>query len=58
VTSDLDQPAILDLASRLVVSIAGARAVRIRGAAHIINLERPEGFNAEVASFLSRLAAT
>jgi 3-oxoadipate enol-lactonase len=54
VTSDLDQPAVLDLASRLAASIAGARAVRIRGAAHIINLERPEEFNAQVASFLDR----
>jgi 3-oxoadipate enol-lactonase len=56
-TSDLDQPAILDLGSRLAASIAGAQAVRIQGAAHIVNLERPQEFNAELASFLNRLAA-
>jgi 3-oxoadipate enol-lactonase len=55
ITSDLDQPAILDLASRLAASIAGAQAVRIGRAAHIVNLERPEEFNAEVTSFLDRL---
>jgi 3-oxoadipate enol-lactonase len=57
VTSDLDQPAVLDVASRLAASIAGAQAVRIRGAARDINLERPEEFIAGVASFLNRLPA-
>ena len=57
ITSDLDQPSILDLGSRLAASIAGAQAVRIGGAAHIVNLERPEEFNAEVTSFLDRLPA-
>jgi 3-oxoadipate enol-lactonase len=56
ITSDLDQPSILDLGSRLAASIAGAQAVRIRGAAHIVNLERSQDFNAAVASFLDRVA--
>lgn len=54
-TSDLDQPGILDLAKQLVASIQGAWSVKIRGAAHIANLERPSEFTSAVATFLSDL---
>ena len=49
-----DDPATIPAAGRLIAeSIPGARYVEIEGAAHLSNIEKPEAFNAALASFLS-----
>jgi pimeloyl-ACP methyl ester carboxylesterase len=48
----LTPPAMSEALAR---NIRGARPVSIPGAGHLSNLERPEPFNAEVASFLRSL---
>jgi len=52
VTSALDQPDILTIGSLLGRGIAGSRRVTIDGAAHLVNLERPEAFANAVLPFL------
>lgn len=44
------------VAASMAASIAGARLVRIPGAGHLSNLERPTEFNAAVRAFLAELA--
>lgn len=41
-------------AERMAKGIANAKLVRIPGAAHLSNLEKPEEFNAAVTAFLAR----
>jgi pimeloyl-ACP methyl ester carboxylesterase len=50
---DLDVPAVSQIASHLEREIAGARAVVIRGTAHVPNMERPHEFNRLVLDFLA-----
>jgi pimeloyl-ACP methyl ester carboxylesterase len=52
---DLDLPFALAQWEDLVVRIAGARAVRLPGTAHLPNLEAPERFDPPVAAFLAEL---
>ena len=47
---DLEEKHIL--ADKLVSEIAGSQEVIIPGAAHMLNMERPEAFNQSVQEFL------
>jgi pimeloyl-ACP methyl ester carboxylesterase len=53
VRGDDDPFASLDEAQAMCAAIPQARLVRIPGAAHLPNLERPEPFNSAVAQFLA-----
>jgi len=54
VCGDADQSAIDDIAGLLVRGIPGARKVVIKGAGHMVNMEKPEEFNEVVGEFLSK----
>jgi pimeloyl-ACP methyl ester carboxylesterase len=54
VLGDLDMPGIQDIAGLVLKAIPGSRKVVIRGAAHMVNMEKPEEFNEVVGEFLSR----
>ena len=56
VSSALDQPDALTICALLERGIRGARRVTISGAAHLVNLERPDAFNAAVLPFLAEAA--
>jgi 3-oxoadipate enol-lactonase len=56
VISALDQPDILTIGSLLERGISGSRRVTIEGAAHLVNLERPDAFAAAVLPFLAEHA--
>ncbi len=47
-----DLPHILDVGQLLVAGIPGARRVRLEGAGHLVNLDLPGRFNAELREFL------
>jgi len=49
---DLDQPAVLMVAERLVEGIPGARKAVMAGTAHAPSMERPDEFNHLVLGFL------
>ena len=49
----LDRPEKLALAQRLAAELPDARAVTIGGAAHMLNMEKPDLFNTEVLKFLT-----
>jgi 3-oxoadipate enol-lactonase len=53
VESALDQPDIHAICDLLATGIAGAERVRIEGAAHLVNLEKPNEFAAAVLPFLA-----
>lgn len=53
IVGERDYPGIHAIADKLETSIAGARKVMIRGAGHMVNLEKPEEFNQVVSDFLS-----
>lgn len=57
VISALDQPDILTIGSLLERGIRGSRRVTIDGAAHLVNLERPDAFAEAVLPFLAEHAA-
>jgi pimeloyl-ACP methyl ester carboxylesterase len=52
IAGDLDTPKTLAAADYLAAGIRGARQVRITGAAHLPNMERPDEFNRYVLAFL------
>jgi 3-oxoadipate enol-lactonase len=56
IVGDLDMPGILEIASLIEKTIAGARTSVIRGAAHLVNMEKPEEFDQVVLDFLSNIS--
>ena len=54
VLGDLDNPGIQEISVLVLKGIAGSRKVVIKGAAHMVNMEKPEEFNEVVGEFLSR----
>ena len=54
VCGDFDQSGIDDIAGLLIRGIPGARKVVIKGAGHMVSMEKPEEFNEIVGEFLSR----
>jgi pimeloyl-ACP methyl ester carboxylesterase len=55
VVGDADRVTPPPLSEELAARIGGARLVRIRGAGHISNVERPDEFNRTVREFLLAL---
>ena len=55
IAGEVDREDVSDAASMLVSAIPGARLAIIANAAHMVNLEAPARFNAEVAAFLADL---
>ena len=55
VVGDLDMPDILEIVGLIEKNIKGARKEVIPGAAHMVNMERPQEFNRIVLDFLSGL---
>jgi 3-oxoadipate enol-lactonase len=53
VTGDLDVPDFLEIGRRLEVSIPGAQAASIAGAAHLPSMERPDEFMGLLGGFLA-----
>jgi len=54
VLGDFDMPGIQEIAGLVLKGIPGSRKVVISGAAHMVNMEKPEEFNEVVGEFLSR----
>jgi|TARA_B100001971_G_C18192236_1_gene539328 pimeloyl-ACP methyl ester carboxylesterase len=52
VVGELDQPSIVDLGRRVAEEACNAEIAVISGAAHLVNMERPEAFNQAVLAFL------
>jgi pimeloyl-ACP methyl ester carboxylesterase len=55
VVGDLDMPGILEIAGMIEKDVAGAKKVVIQGAAHLVNMEKPEEFNRVVLEFLAAI---
>jgi len=55
VVGDLDQPGILEIAGMMEKQIPGAKKTVIKGAAHLVSMEKPEEFNRVVMAFLATL---
>ncbi len=53
IVGDQDVPYIVDIAERLAAGIAAAKKTVISGAAHMVNMERPDEFNRIVLEFLA-----
>ncbi len=56
VVGELDMPDILDIVDRIEKSVSGAKKVIVPGVAHMVNMEKPEEFNAIVLNFLGELS--
>jgi len=56
VVGELDMPDILDIVDRIRAAVPGARKVVIPGAAHMVNMEKPQEFNSAVQAFLMGVA--
>jgi pimeloyl-ACP methyl ester carboxylesterase len=54
VVGDLDMPGILDISNRIEKEVRGSRRFVIKGAAHTVNMEKPEKFNKVVMEFLAK----
>lgn len=54
VLGELDMLGIKDIAGLVCRDIPGARKVTIKGAGHMVNMEKPEEFNEVVGEFLTR----
>jgi 3-oxoadipate enol-lactonase len=54
VIGNLDMPGILDIADRIEKQVPGAKKVVIKGAAHTVNMEKPEKFNSVVLKFMEK----
>lgn len=52
IAGDLDFTGVIGAASLLAKRVAGARKVVFPGTAHMVNMEQPERFNAQVLDFL------
>ena len=57
VVGDLDMPVILRIVDLVEAQIPGAKKVVIPGAAHMLNMEKPQEFNKVVLEFLANLSA-
>jgi pimeloyl-ACP methyl ester carboxylesterase len=57
IVGDLDMPGILEIAEMMEKNIPGAKKVVIQGAAHLVNMEKPQEFNTAVLEFLSTIAS-
>jgi pimeloyl-ACP methyl ester carboxylesterase len=55
IVGDLDMPDILDIVNRVDKHAENSRKEIIYGAAHMINMEKPELFNKLVLDFLLKL---
>ncbi len=53
----LDELGVLKAGEKLVAEVAGARSQVYEGVAHMVNLERPDEFNALVGGFLDEVDA-
>ena len=54
VLGDLDNPGIQEISGLVLKGVPGSRKVLIKGAAHMVNMEKPEEFNEVVGEFLSK----
>ena len=54
VLGDLDMASIQEISGLVLKGIPGSRKVVIKGAAHMVNMEKPEEFNEIVGEFLSK----
>jgi 3-oxoadipate enol-lactonase len=52
IVGDLDQPGILEIAAMIGKQVPGTQKSVIKGAAHLVNMEKPDDFNATVIKFL------
>jgi len=55
VVGDLDMPDILEIVGLIEKGVKGARKEVIKGAAHMVSMEKPAEFNRIVLHFLSRI---
>jgi pimeloyl-ACP methyl ester carboxylesterase len=58
IVGDLDMPDIIEIVALLEKDIPGLEKVVIRGAAHMVNLEKPQEFDRAVQDFLSKVYKT
>jgi pimeloyl-ACP methyl ester carboxylesterase len=56
VVGDADDPAIVDVATRIAAEAARARLVILHGAGHMLSLEQPEAFADLLSGFLADVA--
>jgi pimeloyl-ACP methyl ester carboxylesterase len=56
VVGALDMPGILEIAAAVEKEVEGAEVVTVDGAAHMVNMEKPQEFNRIVLDFLARAA--
>jgi 3-oxoadipate enol-lactonase len=54
IVGDLDMPGILEIAGRIDSEVKDSKKVVIKGAAHTLNMEKPEKFNKAVLEFLGK----
>jgi pimeloyl-ACP methyl ester carboxylesterase len=54
VVGDLDMPGILEIADAIDENVSGTEVVVMSGAAHMVNMEKPEEFNGIVLEFLAK----
>jgi 3-oxoadipate enol-lactonase len=55
IVGNLDIPGIIEIADMIVRDVKGAQKVTIKGAAHLVNMEKPEEFNRIVIDFINSL---
>ena len=55
VIGSIDMPDIFQIGDIIVQQVPGARKVMIQDVAHMVNMEKPEEFNALVLEFLGGL---
>jgi len=55
IVGDLDQPGILEIAGMIEKQMTDAKMIVIKGAAHMVNLEKPMEFELVVTEFLTKL---
>jgi pimeloyl-ACP methyl ester carboxylesterase len=53
IVGDLDMSDIHEIVDELVASVPGARKILVKGAGHMVNLERPAEFNRVLLEFLT-----
>ena len=54
VLGELDNSGIQEIAGLVLKAVPGSRKIVIKGAAHMVNMEKPEEFNEVVGEFLSK----
>jgi len=55
IVGDLDLPGIMEIADLIVKDVRGSRKHTVKGAAHLVNMEKPVEFNQAVISFVTSL---